>query len=200
MSDITLAWMMSQLATLSTNNPKTNMMNIAFTTEPKNYLLGEVNADKAHYPKGRPPRAWAWGLGDLINSFVFPANILGKHTRTPGRYHRLRYDNGKPTNDPLVNTYEYLHASVRARMLLRGQNYDLRTQYLPAALAVPKYDGEHTLVGKWVAPTENCKNWTHHDTGLEEDELGVFEKELLDEVTRETLFDHHCEASHAMTK
>ncbi|TLD27763.1 hypothetical protein E2P81_ATG11051 [Venturia nashicola] len=196
MSDITLAWMMSQLATISTNSPKTNMMNIAFTMEPQNYLLGEVNADKAQYPKGTPPRAWAWGLGDLINSFVFPANIVGKHTRTPGKYHRLRYDNGKPTNDLLVNTNEYLHASVRARMLLRGQNYDLKTQYFPAALGVPKHDTNHDLVKNWMAPKGNRKTWIHLDTGLEEDELGEFEKEIVDEATLKTLFDHQSKDSH----
>lgn len=198
MSDITLAWMMSHLATLSTDNPNTKMMNIAFTTKPKNYLLGEVNADKAQYPKGTPSRPWAWGLGDLINSFVFPANIIGKHTRTPGKYHRLRYDTGKPTKDLLINTNEYFHASVRARMTLCGKNYDLKTQYFPATLGSPKYDAKNNLVDEWMAPTKSRKSWVHRDpTGLEEDELGVFEKETMDEVTRKALFDQPPKTSYA---
>lgn len=203
MSDITLAWMMSQLATLSTDNPKTNMMNIAFATQPPpdNYLMGEVHADQAHYPTEKtPPRPWVWGLGDLINSFVFPANIIGKHTRTPKHYYRLRYDNGKPTDDLLVNTNEYVHASVRARMILHGKNYDLKTQYFPAALGATKYDTWHTLEKKWVAPTDNRKRWFYRDAGLEEDELGVFEKEMVDEATGKTLFGHHLKAFHATSK
>ncbi|QDS77497.1 hypothetical protein FKW77_000241 [Venturia effusa] len=197
MSDITLAWMMSQLATLSTDNPKTNMMNIAFTRQPQDYLLGEVSADKAHYPNKKTiPRPWAWGLGDLINSFTFPASIIGKHTRTPKAYYRLKYDSGKPTGNLLVNTNEYLHASVRARMLLHGKNYDLKTQYFPTALGTPSFDAEHNLVDEWVTATHNQKTLLYRDTGLEEDELGVFEHEIMDEATRKTLSDHRFEVSH----
>jgi uncharacterized protein (DUF2235 family) len=73
-SDITLAWMMSQLATISTDDPK---LNIAFN---KSYLIDQVNANKHAYKHVKPkPRHWVWGLGDLINSYVLPANIIGKH-------------------------------------------------------------------------------------------------------------------------
>lgn len=75
-------------------------------------------------------------------------------------------------------------------MLLGGQNHDLKTQYFPAALGFPKYDAEHNLANKWVAPKDDRKNWAHHDTGLGKDLLGVLEKEIVDEATRETLFDY----------
>jgi hypothetical protein len=191
-SDITLAWMMSQLATISAEDPK---MNIAFTREP-NYLLDQVKANKAAYNRETPPRHWVWGLGDLINSYVLPANIIGKHVRTPKAYPKLRYDNGKPLvpAELLFNTNEYIHASVRARMQLGGKNYDLKTQYFPAALGASKYDTVHTLKKQWVAPTGDRKHWAYHGTGLEEDELGVFEKEVLDEEDGKALFGHRYKA------
>lgn len=187
-SDITLAWMMSQLATISAHDPK---MNIAFD---KTYLLAEVKANKDAYKKP-PARDWVWGLGALLNSYTLPANIIGKHIRTPKAYHKLRYDNGKPLSDLLVNTNEYLHASVRARMQLEGKNHDLITPYFPAALADTKSDNADTLRKKWIDPAGSNKQWFFdskgtglNEDGLSEDELGIYEREILDEKDAKNLF------------
>jgi hypothetical protein len=193
MSDITLAWMMSQLATISAEDPK---LNLAFN---EHYLTDQVDANKLAYAEVKPPRHWIWGLGDLINSYTLPANMIGKHIRTPGNYPRLRFDNGKPTGEMLVNTHEYLHASVRARMKLDGKNYDLKTPYFPQALAATKHDNADALQKKWIDPAGSSQRWVFKEPKLEleEDVLGLYEKPMVDEVAGRTLFPDEYKASTA---
>lgn len=58
----------------------------------------------------------------------------GSRTRTPGRYCAYNPTNGKPTNDPLLDTHEYIHPSVRSRLKLHGPGLDDKGEYTCEAL------------------------------------------------------------------
>jgi uncharacterized protein (DUF2235 family) len=160
-SDITLAWMMSQLA--------------PFVEFNEDYLMEQVHFNREAYRQNN--KTWAWGLGALNNSMTFPTNLAGSTTRTPDNYHVTNYASGKPTPTLLQNTHEYVHASVRARAILGGKSYDGK-DYFSDALEDWELDGEHSGSGKparWIhRGTENGKTMT-------EDALGYFEKKILEQ-------------------
>jgi hypothetical protein len=82
-------------------------------------------------------------------------------------------------------------------MQLGGKNYDLKTPYFPAALGATKSDSVNDLKQKWIEPTGSSKQWSYQGTGLEEDELGEFEKEILDQKDGKKLFGHGYKVPHA---
>jgi uncharacterized protein (DUF2235 family) len=160
-SDITLAWMMSQLAPF-----------IEFNEE---YLMEQVRLTRQSYKAKN--KTWTWGLGALHNSMTFPTNIAGSTTRTPDDYHVTNYASGKPTPALLQNTNEYVHASVRARAILGGKSYDGR-EYFSDAL-------EHWELSNERADGGKPARWIHREKGNEktmtEDTLGYFEKKILEQ-------------------
>lgn len=129
-------------------------------------------------------------------------SVLGKTRRTPGRYTKVDYDTGLSTGEPLENTNEYIHASVRARMKYEGHSYDHEGSYdpfaapakVPAPLQDLAYPGgallewrlrdgnqyadqpPQGLYYEYVGTDKNVK-----PQQLCEDELGKYEKMLLEQ-------------------
>lgn len=125
--------------------------------------------------------------------------VLGKTRRTPGRYTKVEYDTGLSTGEPLENTNEHIHASVRARMKYKGHSYDHKGSYdpfaAPAKVPAPLADPGGALVEwslrdgnqyadrpaqglyyEYVGTNKNVK-----PQQLFEDELGKYEKILLEQ-------------------
>jgi hypothetical protein len=110
LSDITLAWMISQLEG-----------HIDFD---HNYVTQLLKGSKAREKKcgvnPEIPRTWGFGNIDTTsNSKIY--RVAGDHSvRTPGEYTQTD-ENGKAIPDePLKETHEYVHASVRIRLGLGG--------------------------------------------------------------------------------
>ena len=102
--------------------------------------------------------------------------LLGTSPRTPGQYKRLDPKTGEPTNTPMRDTYEYMHASVRSRIALEGPGLANKGTYKPDALK----DFEH------VEGTDGKSQWelrktdaSERDVILPEDRLGVNEMKLV---------------------
>lgn len=72
--------------------------------------------------------------GTINNTFEGIYLVAGSVSRTPGRYCQVDPETLEPTNIPLVNTFECVHASVRARLELQGSGYDGKGAYDSKAL------------------------------------------------------------------
>lgn len=128
MADITLAWMMDQLAGHSSHPTRTTSPSfrpldwIKFDTSYIHHLY--TQQVKYYSTTGGGTRGW--GLGRVYDSSVLPGSlILGAKTRVPGRYHRSFYKSGKI--DPrrrLLDTGEMVHASVRVRVRDKGRGFE----------------------------------------------------------------------------
>lgn len=105
-SDITLAWMISQLQPLLT-------FDSAFI------LTQQQHNEQFYADVGVPVRSWGMGQikksdGGLLNT------ITGRQARTPGEYCAVDSVSGKPIDRLLTNTCEVIHPSVRYRMQQKG--------------------------------------------------------------------------------
>lgn len=74
------------------------------------------------------------GTGKIYNSEGSYFRLGGAITRTPGDYCRINPATGQATDEPLLNTNEYIHASARSRYVLKGPGYDEKGFYLSKAL------------------------------------------------------------------
>ena len=121
LSNITLAWMMSQLSPFLEFDP--------------DYILRAAADSAAYYrheERRKRPRPWSFGL--IENSMTGLYAIGGGTTRTPGQYYAADPDTGKPGRRPLRDTHEYIHPSVRARFALRGPGVEDKGRYEPPAM------------------------------------------------------------------
>lgn len=75
----------------------------------------------------------------------------GAITRTPGDYYRINPRTGEQTREPLINTNEYIHASARSRLVLRGPGYGDKGVYNPKALQYYRirYEKVDGLMSPW---------------------------------------------------
>jgi len=114
--------------------------------------------------------------------------MSGKMVRTPGRYCKASRKAGL-TTEPLENTNEYIHASVRVRLgLIGSKGIDDKGPYKCEALAGWTIDGVD-IDGDGVVDGSSATNlgqteitWRHQDPNvkpLKEEVLGSLEKELL---------------------
>lgn len=118
LSNITLAWMMSQLS--------------PFMDFDKDYILDEAEANEDYYHDRRKKvRPWSFGL--IKNSMAGLYALGGGKPRTPGEYFVNAPDGGE-TEEPLHETHEYIHPSVRTRFVLRGPGREDDGDYEPKAL------------------------------------------------------------------
>ncbi|KAI7125671.1 hypothetical protein KC324_g17648, partial [Hortaea werneckii] len=111
MANITLAWMMDQLAGNTMEHPEDFRHHdwIQFDDE----LLD----------------TWGWARGKIYDSNAFPQSLAGQKTRLPGRYHGTFYESGN--EDPhrlLEDTNEYIHSSVRARIDMGGNGVETNSK------------------------------------------------------------------------
>lgn len=134
LSNITLAWMISQLDSL-----------LDFD---KSYVRQQYRlSEEAHRAEGtRVPREW--GLGKIHNSMTGLFFLGGQRIRTPGDYAEIDRKTMMPKvpRQRLKNTNEFVHASVRVRMGLGGLGYNDQGFYDSEALKGWKMKG--TLVAE----------------------------------------------------
>ena len=114
MSNITLAWMMSQVE--------------AFLDFDEEYVGMQYDDTKDHYKKnGEKPRPWSFGK--IYRSMIGIYLLGGRTTRTPGRYDAIDPVTGRPTDVRLQNTCEYVHPSARTRIKLHGPGVEDEGDY-----------------------------------------------------------------------
>ncbi|KAF2461900.1 hypothetical protein BDY21DRAFT_3243 [Lineolata rhizophorae] len=184
-ADISLAWMMSQLhyCGLEFNRLYVNRLpSLPFSMlrpaplyatgnpEPKPKQSGLFSTKRA--TDGNSPfRGWAQGT--LHTTQGFPSNLLFSKPRTPGLYRRVDGGTGKRTGHALSDTCEFVHASVRARILLRGPKAnDKSGVYRPKALAGwalqdegPVLQHADTVLGGASSQHEAADKWSAEDGG-----------------------------------
>ena len=177
-SDITLAWMMSQLDRLLTFN--------------SDYIFRQRELNIDYYHSQTPPEmVRTWGLGEIYNSMRGIIMILGgKKVRTPGQYYESDPQSGDPTNRPLENTNEHIHTSVRLRIEKDGFGTGDKGNYHPTALkgfklvkstsaqefkpGISSSQDVPTIGVRWVSDS----NGNGRETVLPEDVLGDIEIQL----------------------
>ncbi|EMC92724.1 hypothetical protein BAUCODRAFT_95968 [Baudoinia panamericana UAMH 10762] len=119
MATTTLAWMMAQCQ--------------QFLDFDVDYLMDQWEAAEDYYERhDQKVRPWAFG-----KTFTGVGGIYalgGSKVRTPGRYCAVDPYNGRQTRDPLIDTCEYIHPSVRARIKLGGPGLEDRGRYECEAL------------------------------------------------------------------
>ena len=123
-ANITLAWMMDQLAGHTTEHPdgKREVDWIAFDEE---YIDLWYGCAASWHVKHLQTAYRGWAKGRIYDSSSFPQSLLGNTTRSPGRYHGTFYETGKTdTTRYLHDTNEYVHSCVRARIDLAGRGIE----------------------------------------------------------------------------
>lgn len=113
-ANITLAWMMSQIE--------------PFLDMDIDYLFQQRDANDEYYEK-HEKKIRPWSFGKIYNSLTGIYALGGALTRTPGRYFVIDPNTGRETDEPLQDTHEYVHASVRSRIKLGGPGVDDRGRY-----------------------------------------------------------------------
>lgn len=131
-ANITLSWMMSRLEPFLDFRP--------------DFLISQLEAQRAYYKSTDQKVRW-WSFGEIYRTVKGPYALTGTKTRTPGAYQRVDPYTGKQTGKKLKNTNEYIHASVRARVGLRGPGPQDRGDYNPPALADWTFEPEPAPVG-----------------------------------------------------
>lgn len=88
---------------------------------------------KDHHPDGTPEELWKldpeprpWGMGQTRYPDSWLTVAAGTIVRRPGCFMRVDPDTNEDTEEPLLNTNERIHASVRVRLALCGMAMDDR--------------------------------------------------------------------------
>nr|POE89752.1 peroxisomal membrane protein per10 [Quercus suber] len=111
---ISLAWMMAQCQPF-----------IDFDID---YLLDRWEAAEDFYEK-HERKVRPWSFGKIWDGMAGIYAVGGMKIRTPGRYTAVNPFDGKPTDDPLIDTYEYIHPCVRSRYKLGGPGINDHGEY-----------------------------------------------------------------------
>lgn len=110
MSNITLAWMISQLE-------DTDGGILSFSPGYLNYVQDRCNT---YYSEvNEPIRPWGFGKlydSSAVDSPLTLAQALSPIVRTPGQYCEVSDEDGKQTSTPLQGTGECVHRCVRVRI------------------------------------------------------------------------------------
>ena len=105
-SDITLAWMMTQLS--------------EHLTFDKTYIPRQQEQCVEFYKSKKLPIP-SWACGQIVRSDTGMLNTMtGRITRTPGEYYVIDPKTGKATKTRLTNTCEFIHPSIRYRIQSKG--------------------------------------------------------------------------------
>lgn len=134
---ISLAWMMAQCQPF-----------IDFDVE---YLHDQWEDVEMYYEKTNQ-KVRPWSFGKIFSGLEGIYAVGGAKVRTPGRYCATDPTNGRPTDDPLIDTHEYIHPCVRSRLKLHGPGLNDRGDYECKALQ------DWKLVIEW--PDEGAKRPT----------------------------------------
>ena len=132
-ADVTLAWMMDQLAGNTIDDPD-SFRPLNWIKFDDDYLTDLQNCDvvkdiveereekQEEEKNGSKYRLWA--MGYIYNTVYFPTSLTGTIVRGPGRYRKTNYETGKPEKRYLEDTQERIHSSVRARIDLGGRGVE----------------------------------------------------------------------------
>jgi hypothetical protein len=145
------------------------------------YIIQQWEENQKYYRKERKKQR-PWSFGKLYNSASGVYSIAGGTTRTPGCYYALDPETGEQTDRPLEDTNEYIHPSVRTRIVLRGPGEEDRGAYQPLALddrrLVVEYP-EGDRHGPSIYWRAKFKERNVTSRGLPECPLWGYEKRLL---------------------
>lgn len=169
LSNISLAWMMSQLEPW-----------IDFDA---GYLQKQIQQNVAYLKQEDVPKTGLeWAASQLQNTAAGIRGWLGTAWRTPGRYFRVDRATDRPLNgQPLRDTNEKIHISVRSRERTGGLDDRNRVVgYRPQGLEGYVLQDPSAELGKGLWKYEG-KDTQFEGKVLVEDELGVFEREVLGE-------------------
>jgi hypothetical protein len=128
-SDITLAWMITQLS--------------PFLSFDETYVPRQQKQNVQFYESRKPPvPVRSYGMGLIQRSDRgFLNTLTGRSERTPGEYYATDPETGKHTSKKLVKTHEFVHPCVRLRIEEKGQavvetveDYNSAKLYQPKAL------------------------------------------------------------------
>jgi hypothetical protein len=154
-SDITLAWMITQLSAHLQFDP--------------DYIPRQQKLNAEFYGTIPVPiREWALGLIPRSDKGLLNT-MSSRSLRTPGEYHATSPETGKKLPQTLVETHEFIHPSVRYRRDEGGQavvdnkeDYSSRAVYVPDAITDWKYlEGDAAVkvagekwrgYGVWLTP------------------------------------------------
>lgn len=129
---ISLAWMMAQCQ--------------PFLDFDLDYIHDQYEDVELYYEDtNQKPRPWSFGK--IFSGMEGIYALGGSAIRTPGRYCAVDPTNGRPTDDPLMDTHEYIHPSVRTRLKLHGPGLDDRGDYDCKALQDWKLNIEYPEAG-----------------------------------------------------
>jgi len=98
-----------------------------------NYIVQQDSENNEYY-RSRHKKLRPWSFGKLYNSMSGVYAIGGGTTRTPGTYYAVDPEDGRVTDRPLRDTNEYIHPSVRTRIMARGPGSDDKGRYEPEAM------------------------------------------------------------------
>ena len=111
---ISLAWMVAQCQ--------------SFIDFDLDYILDQWDEceqfHEKHDEKVRP-----WSFGYIWDGLAGVYALGGTTVRRPARYCAVDPENGRETDDPLIDTREYIHPCVRSRIKLRGPGIRDRGRY-----------------------------------------------------------------------
>jgi uncharacterized protein (DUF2235 family) len=121
MADLTLVWMMDQLAG-HTRPAEKDFHALDWIQFDDNYIKNfrHLQVDQYNQSDKPAPSFRGWAKGRVYDSLTFPQSLAGQRVRTPGRYCRADYNTGVLTTELMRNTQEYVHASVRYRIDVGG--------------------------------------------------------------------------------
>ena len=111
---ITLAWMVAQCQ--------------PFLDFDLDYVIDQWDDNEQFYEKhGEKVRPWSFGT--ILDGLAGVYAAGGMATRKPGRYCATDPNNGKATDEPLIDTREYIHPCVRSRIKLHGPGFNDKGRY-----------------------------------------------------------------------
>jgi uncharacterized protein (DUF2235 family) len=121
MADITLVWMMDQLAGHARPVEK-EYQALDWIQFDDNYIKNFRHLQVEQYQQSEKQALShrGWAKGRVYDSLTFLQSLAGRRIRTPGRYCRANYATGDLTTELMHNTHEYVHASVRYRIDVGG--------------------------------------------------------------------------------
>jgi hypothetical protein len=116
---ITFAWMIAQCQ--------------SFLDFDVDYVYDQWDDVEEFYQKQKE-KVRPWSFGTIFDGMMSYYALGGTVVRKPGRYCAIDPTNGKATDEPLVDTREYIHPCVRSRIKLRGPGIHDRGIYECKAL------------------------------------------------------------------
>ncbi|KAM0278077.1 hypothetical protein ACHAQH_005368 [Verticillium albo-atrum] len=136
MADITLAWMMDQLASINVEFDEKCLERVAS----KSMAFYATHDRTSKHPWAKAPvyhdgsRIRPWALGTIYRAHGLIWRLAGRSHRSPGLNHQTNPRTGRPDAAWLQDTNERVHASVRVRLACGGMDVDGKTAWACPAL------------------------------------------------------------------